>query len=288
MTHSPIVVVMRSHNDMPLARETAEALARQTRPSTLILCDNASRDGTREALAPYAAWIIDVASGTYLPGRVLNNAMRTTRGEIVVFLNADCTPSHATWLQELVAPFSDSRVAAVFGRQEPRNDCQLLFARDTEMTFGDGTHQYSWRHCFSMAASAIRRSVWESMPFDEYLQYSEDVDWTWRARQHGYEVRYVPSARATHSHNYSLRQWFRRQLGEGRAEASIFRWAPWQRSLLRYTLLPLAAQVSRDVAYCLSHGRVGNACYAPLLRVAQAWGRRHGFRDGLKNELVST
>jgi rhamnosyltransferase len=206
--------------------------------------------------------------------------MAATQGEVVVFVNADCTPQDSHWLRQLMAPFADPQVAAVFGRQIPRPGCWLLYAKDTENTFGDGSQQRRWRHCFSMAASAVRRSVWAALPFREDLKYSEDIDWTWRVRQQGYAVQYVAAAVAMHSHNYTPAQLHRRHFGEGRAEASIFPWTAWESSLLRYSLLPFARQVVSDWRFCLKRGAVGAAAAAPVLRLAQMTGRRRGFQAG--------
>jgi rhamnosyltransferase len=281
-------VVMRAHNDMPLVEETLAGLRAQSIPHRLLALDNASKDGTREALARQADRVIDVPAGAYVPGRVLNQAMRLTDGPITVFLNSDCTPLHHDWLQILLTGFEgeagdDERVIAVFGQQLPRSDAHPLHAKDTLDAFGDGVRQGDWRHCFSMAASAIRREEWERYPFDEALQFSEDIDWTWSARQRGRLIRYVPDAVAIHSHNYSLRQLARRHFGEGRAEARIFDWSTWQRSLLRYTVLPLGRQVLDDLRWALDRGAPRIALASPAARVAQALGRRAGFLMGLRD-----
>ncbi len=278
----PPCIIMRSHNDMPLIAETLAMLHKQDHPFELIVLDNASTDGTLEEVKKYTDRVIHIPAGAYVPGRVLNQGMAASHGELVVFLNSDCTPQHETWLRRLLAGFTDERVAAVFGRQIPRPDCHPLYAKDTEQTYGDGTRQQRWRHCFSMAASAIRRSVWEAMPFDEHLQYSEDIEWTWRARQRGYTIRYVPDAVVMHSHNYTWRQFYQRHYGEGKAEALIFDWSPWERSFLRYSLLPYVRQVLSDGVYCLARGHLSAALYSPILRLAQLLGRRAGFREGWK------
>jgi rhamnosyltransferase len=131
-----------------------------------------------------------------------------------------------------------------------------------------------------MAVSAIRRSVWNEMPFREDIHYSEDIDWTWRARQRGYEIRYVAGAMVMHSHNYTLRQFYKRHFGEGRAEARIFEWTPWDRSLVRYSLLPYVRQVASDWRYCAAKLDLGEALRSPVLRMAQLAGRRRGFWAG--------
>lgn len=277
-------VVMRSRNDMPLVAETLAALKAQDTPHRLLVFDNHSTDGTREAVAAQADLLVDVPEGGYVPGRVLNQAMSLTDGSPVVFLNSDCTPADSRWLAPLLSCFDGAagRVAAAFGRQMPRPDCMPVFAKDTEDTFGDGSRQHLWRHCFSMASSAVSRDAWQRRPFSETIQYSEDIEWTWNMRQLGLEIPYAPESRVFHSHNYTSAQWYRRQYGEGRAEASIFTWSPWERSLLRYSLLPLARQTLSDVRHCARMGRPLDALGAPFLRAAGALGRRRGLIEGLR------
>jgi rhamnosyltransferase len=275
-------VIMRSFNDMPLISETLSMVSRQSIPFELISLDNESKDGTLEEIKKYTDHIINIPKGTYIPGRVLNKGMSISEGEFVVFLNSDCTPQNEKWLQNLLAGFKDDKVAAVFGRQIPRPDCHPILAKDTEDTYGDGSKQKYWRHCFSMASSAIRRSVWEKMPFDEAVQYSEDIEWTWRARQKGLQIRYVADSVVMHSHNYTWRQFRKRHYGEGRAEAVIFEWSDWEKTFLRYSLLPYMRQLINDEKFCLSRSSFRACIDAPVLRLAQLLGRRAGFKDGLR------
>ena len=271
---------------MPLLAETLDAVKTQTFPYELIALDNESTDGSVDELKKHTENIINIPAGTYIPGKVLNLAMEASHGELVVFLNSDCAPQHETWLENLLKGFNSDKVAAVFGRQIPRPDCDTLMVKDTEATFGDGSRQKFWRHCFSMASSAIRRSVWEQMRFNEDIQYSEDIDWSWRARQKGYEIKYVPDSIVMHSHNYSLRRYYRRQYGEGRAEAEIFGWSDWQRSLLRYSILPFGRSVLSDWKYCLKRGAFGSMIYSPFWRLSQLLGRKKGFNTGWREKSL--
>lgn len=279
-------VVMRSHNDMPIISETLARLHDQDHQFELVCLDNESDDGTVEELRKYTDQIVNIPKGTYIPGRVLNLGMELSQSEKVVFLNSDCTPQNKSWLRNLLLGFGDNdRIAAVFGRQVPRLNCLPLFAKDTENTYGDGSLQKYWRHCFSMASSAISRSVWKSEKFNENIQYSEDIEWTWRARQRGYSIQYVPNSVVMHSHNYTLGQFYRRHYGEGKAEAVIFEWTKWDSSLIRYSLLPYVRQVLSDWNYCLPKAQCRAALYSPVLRLSQMLGRRQGFRVGLKEKI---
>lgn len=276
-------VVMRSHNDMPVVAETLAKLHEQDHPFELLCLDNESQDGTTEEIRRYTERLVNIPEGSYVPGRVINMGMELSDSECVVFLNSDCTPVDRCWLSNLLRNIEGNPgVAAVFGRQIPRADCMPLFAKDTEDTYGDGARQKFWRHCFSMASSAISRSVWKSLRFNEDLGYSEDMEWTWRARLEGFQIAYVQDAVVMHSHNYTLKQFYKRHYGEGRAEATIFPWAAWEKSLLRYSLMPYARQVLSDWKYCMSNHLWADAAYSPILRGAQMLGRRKGFQLGLK------
>ena len=275
-------VVVRAYNDMPLIEETLQGIRQQETPCRILVMDNESSDGTTAVCKKIADQVINVPAGTYVSGVVLNQAMKVTGSEFVVFLNSDCTPVNGDWFDPLVAGFDDERVAAVFSRQRPRLDCWTLFAKDTEDTFGDGSRQERWKHCFSMASSAVRRSAWEALPFNENIQYSEDIDWTWKLRQKDCLIRYCPSSSVYHSHNYTLKQWFRRQYGEGKADAQIFDWTAWDQNWIRYSAMPLVRQVLSDWKYAFKTKSPNAFFHSPGLRLMQMLGRRKGFRDGIR------
>lgn len=282
---APIDVVIRSNNDRELIEKTLARLATQDVPFKLTSFDNASTDGTLELLEKHGANIHHVPQGTYIPGTVINDAMEATENEIVVFINSDCTPQSDHVISDILKPFDDPNVAATFGRQIPHPDCWTLYAKDTEDTYGDGSRQQYWKHCFSMAFSAIRRSVWKELPFRSEIQYSEDIDWTWRARQKGYKIVYTGDAVVTHSHNYTWKQFYKRQFGEGKADAQIFEWTSWEQSWMRYAFLPFGRQCVSDLRHFLKKGKIHALPSSPYFRSAQMLGRWKGFREGLASGI---
>lgn len=279
-----VAIAMRSYNDIGVIRETLEMVQRQTYPRwTLWSFDSSSTDGTHEVIQAFnrPERIIQNDPKVYNPGTVLNEAVRRVGGDVVVFLNSDATPERTDWLERLIAPLLDPRVGAVYGRQTARPDCRALFRKDTERAYGDGREAAGWVHFFSMANSAARRDVLERFPFETRVQYSEDIEWSYRLRQAGLSIRYVPDAAAVHSHNYSLAQAYRRQFGEGKAEAWIFRDGEINQSLLRYLVLPLGMEVLRDMRWALRERSLDAALHSLPLRLAQKWGRWRGLRQGL-------
>ncbi len=283
MADNPAVsIVMRSHNDAAFAGRTLEALRRQTfRDFELVVCDDSSTDGTHELLA---AWpgvrMLDPEPGGYVPGKVLNRAVRACRGELVVFNNADAVILDDKWLERLIAPFADERVAAVFAHQHSRPDARLVVRKDYERAFGDGTLSATWRHFFSLASSAARRTLLQEQPFDESLQYSEDIEWSWRMRRLGWRIVYAADAHVEHSHNYPRRSLWRRFYQEGRADAAIFGtpmpyWRCWRQMM---------AETLRDWMYLARRGGWREIGFAPYYRYLQKYGYYCGLRDALKGQ----
>jgi rhamnosyltransferase len=277
---------MRSFNDAAVIGGTLAALERQTvRDFELWNFDSTSTDGTLDIIRRHnvAERICLNDSRSYNPGRVLNDAVSRVRGDIVVFLNSDATPQDERWLERLVAPFADPSVGATFGRQVARPDARSLFVKDTERAFGDGRISQGWAHFFSMANSAIRRRIALDHPFETRIQYSEDIDWSYRLVRRGKKVRYVADAVAMHSHNYTLAQSFRRHRGEGMADAYIFREGEQRHSFLGAFVLPLGMEVLRDVAWAARHRSPDALLHTVPLRAAQKWGRWQGLKAGRRS-----
>jgi rhamnosyltransferase len=284
---APASIILRSFNEGWALCDTLAALRAQNhRNWELIVIDSGSSDGSVDLIRQARPrHFIQIAPGDYRPGRVLNEGMRLARHKHAIFLNADATPQGPGWLRPLVEALLDPQVAAVFGRQLPRPDCQAVFAHDYERCFGPRRESSRWAHFFSLASSGIRRDIWQSRGFDERLQYSEDDDYTRWARARGWRVAYVPESAVMHSHNYTPAQAWRRAFGEGRALAAV--WPGTRRDFNRpRALLGVLNDVRRDFAYCAHHGRLGEWPHAVRIRWQQRRGKLAGFRQGWRDYRV--
>lgn len=276
-----ISVVMRARNDGAVIRRTLEALAAQRGVTwELVALDNASTDGTREALVEHGARVLDVPEGAYNPGRVLNRGVAAARADTIVMLNSDTVPIGQRWLVELTAPVRAGDADAVYGRQVPRLDATTLVRLDYAAAFG--AEPPRWQPFFSMASSAFRRQVLLDRPFSERVQYSEDLEWARDARRRGLRLRYVPEAAAEHSHNYTLRETWKRFFEEGRADAFIFGDGPDGERPVRpvRSLLGVARDVARDVPACLLSRDVRSLVRSPVVRTIQRVGYVAGRLKG--------
>ena len=252
-SESPLVsVLVRAHNDETLIGRTLEGVFAQKTdfPFEVIVCDDDSIDRTREIAAQFPIRFFERPEGPYKPGRTLNALVRTAKGKIVVFNNSDAVPLDDGWLAALVKPLTDNSgcLAFTFANQMPRSDAQALVRKDSERAFGDGKIQATWRFFFSLVSSATWRRILLETPFDETIQYSEDVEWAWRNSRRAVdpvEIVYCPDARVEHSHNYTLRELAKRFRGEGVADRAIF----GDRPSLARAVLSAARETLRDWAY---------------------------------------
>ncbi|HQQ68020.1 MAG TPA: glycosyltransferase family A protein, partial [Candidatus Cloacimonadota bacterium] len=181
-----ISIILRVKNEMPWLKYTLKMLKAQDRQDYELICvDSGSTDGGWELLQSYTPDLLyRIAHEDYIPGKVLNDAISHAKGDYIVFNNADCIPLDSQWLSNLISPLEmDPETVAVFANQIARRDADLLVRKDYERAFGDGTISKKWRHFFSLASSAVRRDIILKHPFNPDVQYSEDVEWSWRMKQ---------------------------------------------------------------------------------------------------------
>ena len=125
------------------------------------------------------------------------------------------------------------------------------------------------------------------VPFDEKIQYSEDVEWTWRnSRRAENPVRivYCPDAHVEHSHNYTLRELARRFRGEGCADAQIF----GDRPSLAREVAGAVRETLRDWRYLVS--RPKDWCEipsAPMRRLVQRVAHWRGMCDAVRETAAT-
>jgi rhamnosyltransferase len=275
---------MRSRNDIAVIETTLDALlAQDWQDFEVIALDNDSTDGTREAYLARGIDPIRVPAGTYNPGRVLAQGVEASRGEMVVFLNSDTSPANCAFLRALTEPLRSGEADAVYGRQLPRHDATTLVRLDHARAFGASAP--AWGPFFSLAASAFPRQLLRERPLPRHVQYSEDLAWAVAAARDGLRIAYAPKAMAVHSHNYTLRETWKRYFEEGRADAVIFSDAPGRPLRPLASVLGVALDVARDAPHCLSEHDLASLLRSPAVRgtqrIAYLVGRLAGPRKDL-------
>ncbi|MGN6387713.1 MAG: glycosyltransferase family 2 protein [Verrucomicrobiota bacterium] len=282
MSDPLVSIIMRSYNEAWALKDTLQALKDQDyRNWELIVIDSGSTDGSQDLIKQaQPAHFHQIKPSEYNPSRVMNYGMKVARSEYGIFLNADATPQNSEWLRALVTPLHNPSVAAVFGRQIPRPDCQAVFACDYERCFGPKRESVKWEHFFSMVSSGIRKDIWSIRGFLEKLQYAEDDEYTRWAKAQGYKVIYCPRSIVMHSHNYTSAQAYKRSFGDARALAASWQGSPDEFNWFKTVLLGWISDYRHDVKYCLSKQRWTELSHAAFIRWHQRRGKLDGFRNG--------
>ncbi|HEY1173652.1 MAG TPA: glycosyltransferase [Verrucomicrobiae bacterium] len=277
-----VTIIMRSYNEAWALRDTLPALKAQDYQNwELIVIDSGSTDGSADLIkAAQPRTFIQIAPHEYNPSRVMNMGMELARSEFGIFINADATPQGNNWLRPLVNGLQNPQVAAVYGRQIPRPDCQAVYAHDYERCFGLNREADKWDHFFSMANSGIRKDIWAKRGFSERFQYSEDDEYTRWCRSKGYEVVYVPESVAMHSHNYTTAQAYKRSFGEGKALAGVWPGTAEDYGWAGKVLFGWANDSRKDLKYCLRNGRLKEWPHAVGIRWQQRKAKYDGFHEG--------
>jgi rhamnosyltransferase len=267
---------MRTKNSADTVHQALTALFSQDRRDfELVVVDSGSTDATLEIVRRFPCRVRCLRPEQYYPGPVLNAAVEDAQSGIIVFQNSDVVPLNGGALSALVAPFADPAVKATFARQLPRPEAETWVRRDYETAFPASGEAPSWLP-YSLPFAAMRRNAWDQQPFYSDAWGSEDTHWGHRARQRGWQVRYVPESRVMHSHNYDLRQLFGRRFIEGEADAFIYRQQP---SLAGFATGFLAS-VGRDLAAHLRARDAVGLLRAPARRLVFHWAHLRGQLHG--------
>ncbi|MBI3312185.1 MAG: glycosyltransferase, partial [Candidatus Omnitrophica bacterium] len=178
----------------------------------VLVVDNGSSDGSAERVReqfPQVRWLVNEVNNYC---RANNVAFSHAKGTVIGFLNNDVRLDRR-WLRELLPVLlMDERIGAVAGKVL-LNDGRIDSAGHIELPHGvwaDRGHGEPDVSQFdmggrvdSLSGSAVlyRRSCLDDVgPFDEdFHMYYEDVDLTYRCRQRGWKLTYVPGAIAHHT-----------------------------------------------------------------------------------------
>jgi rhamnosyltransferase len=250
----------------------------------ILIIDSGSSDGARKAAEDLPVRWIEIDPKSFSHPGTRNRAVSEARGKYMVFLTQDALPCNANWLGALIANFSDPLVAGVYGKQIPGQckPCEEFFRVHAypdgwQVKSAPNGREISYKEIFfSNANSACRRDLLLRYPFNEEQIVSEDIEWAKRMLLLQYRIVYEPAAAVYHSHDFGLRQVFRRNFDLGVSLKGIME--DRRRSLIRDGW----SYIAREIRWLVARGRYRAI---PYLFVYEGF-RFGGFLSGRKHRYL--
>jgi glycosyltransferase involved in cell wall biosynthesis len=188
----------------------------------IVVVDNGSTDGTAQIVDRFA--VRRVREGRRGVSHARNRGIAESRGEILAFIDADCTVS-THWLTELVRPLAEGDASAAAGEivpYPPRTSAERYVARRKpywqEWVL---SAQVPW---FLLGNTAIHRGVLGQIgTFDPSLVGCNDIDFSFRFFDAGLRLHYCPTAIVFHRHRATVGALFTQQMRGGRGRALMCR-----------------------------------------------------------------
>jgi rhamnosyltransferase len=192
----------------------------------IIIIDTDSEDRTVEMCSKYdRVKIIKIKQSEFDHGGTRNLGARSSSGDYIVFLTQDAIPENESFIEKLLKPFNDPRIAAVYGRQIAREDAHPIekFARefnypkhDILKSKKDINNLGIKTFFFTDVCSAFRNSDFEAVGgFPENVIMNEDMIIASKLILSDRMIGYAWEAAVLHSHDYTLRQVFGRYFDIG-------------------------------------------------------------------------
>jgi rhamnosyltransferase len=199
-----VSVLIRSYNEERHIGRLLDGIEKQKLPNDLsievIVIDSGSSDSTVSIARHMGATVFNISKEEFSFGRALNIGCKNASGDYFLFASAHVYPIYNDWIEKMVCPFEDKRVALVYGRQMGNELTKFSEHQVFKKWFPEQSNYNQQTPFCNNANCAIRRSLWESQHYDEYLTGLEDLDWAHKIMDKGFKIVYESDAPIVHVH----------------------------------------------------------------------------------------
>ncbi len=302
-----ISVFIPTYNGEKYLKDSIEMILKQQLPTgynlELLITDSGSTDQTVNIIKSYGSKIIfnKIPNSEFGHGKTRSIAAHNAKGEFMLYLSQDATPTNYKWIINMIEPFFiNDLIGCVFGRQIPRPNAASTIKREVSGVFGGLSASdtiFIYRHkslvtnetiapissFFSDVNSAIRRDLLiGKIPFRD-VAYAEDQALAKDMLENGYFKAFAPLGSVWHSNEYTARQYFHRKFDEyiGLQESVNLKLLPSKRSLLLGWIKPTIADlkfIRRDQEYSTKSKLVWSI-ESPFFNFAEKLGRYHALKN---------
>ena len=218
-----VSLIIRAYNEEKHIGRLLEGIQQQTvKDVDVILVDSGSTDATVSIAETYGARIVKIRPEEFTFGRSLNFGVKEAKRELVVIASAHVYPVYPDWLETLLHPFQDERVALTYGKQRGYEGSKYSEHQIFHQWYPDVSNASQATAFCNNANAAIRKSLWEKNNYDETLTGLEDLAWAKWAKEQGHAITYVAEAEIIHVHNETPRGVYNRYRREAMALRRIY------------------------------------------------------------------
>jgi rhamnosyltransferase len=216
-------IIIRAFNEEEhIGRLLTGIMQQSVQPVEIILVDSGSTDATVAIASRFPVKVVQIRPEDFTFGYSLNHGIAHATTDLLVMASAHVYPVYPDWLEKLLAPFENEKVALSYGKQRGLPSSE----------FSENQIFLSWFpevSCFRQSSpfcnnanAAIRRTLWEQHAYDESLPGLEDLAWAQWAKDQGHEIAYVAEAEIVHVHQQNRKGIYNRYLREAMAFKQIY------------------------------------------------------------------
>lgn len=199
------VVIRCLNEEKHIGRLLAGISEQSVRDVEVILVDSGSTDATLSIASHFGVKTIHIRPEDFSFGYALNKGCEAASGDILLFASAHVYPLYRDWFELMLAPFSDPAVGLVYGKQRGNEVTKFSEHQVFAKWFPEESTRNQLHPFCNNANCAIRRSIWEELPYDETLTGLEDLDWAKKMLARGWRIAYQSEATIAHVHEESWR-----------------------------------------------------------------------------------
>ncbi len=236
MKYSIIIAVYNRLDEVKELLDSAERMEGDRELFEFLFVDDGSKDGFREFIEQYRS-----ASGLQIravyqknqgPGAARNHGMREAKGDYFIFVDSDCMfPPH--WLREIEKVQNEHHYDAFGGPDTCHPSFSpLLKAINCSMTSFSGTggtrgnKKHVGRFYPRSFNMGISREVHDTIGEMGRLRHGQDMDYSMRIDNAGFNVGRIPDAYVYHKRRTSIPKFFRQIFNWGVARINLSRRHP--------------------------------------------------------------
>jgi len=221
------VIIPVYHSDEKLDRLLTMLYKQTVIPNRVIILHTLDYDG-QELEMPETEnniSIVPIRKKDFDHGGTRKYGASLSDADILLFMTQDAVPADEFLVENLLAPYKDTNVAASYARQLPETDNNLIekftryfnYPKKSRIKSKADAMELGIKTIFcSNVCASYRNSVYKSLGgFVEKTIFNEDMLMADKIIEAGYSIAYVAEAKVIHSHNYTYLQQFTRNFDLG-------------------------------------------------------------------------